>query len=275
MARAARYGHAVQHGLYFAPFAELSDPEAVMAVAVTAEEAGWDGVFLWDHVLRDPAEVREVADAWTMLAAIAVRTERIRLGPMVTPPSRRRISTLVRQGTTIDHLSGGRLTMGLGLGIDGGGELSRFDEVVDPVTRGEILDEAADVLAQAWCGEHVEHHGRHLTVDGVTFSPRPVQRPSIPLWCAARARALKPVRRAAGYDGMFIIDVDPPLLRRALAEVVDRRGSLDGFDVAVTVSPEDDPALLDEPGVTWAMHSFPAVVPADELLAFAAAGPPR
>jgi alkanesulfonate monooxygenase SsuD/methylene tetrahydromethanopterin reductase-like flavin-dependent oxidoreductase (luciferase family) len=264
----------VQHALYFAPFAELSDPEALLAVAVAAEEAGWDGLFLWDHVLRDPAEARDIADAWTMLAAVALRTERLRLGPMVTPASRRRVSTLVRQGTTVDHLSGGRLTVGLGLGVDTGGELSRFDEVVDPVTRGEILDEAADVLAQAWCGEHVEHHGRHLTVDGVTFTPRPVQRPSIPLWFAARDSALRPVRRAARHDGLFIIDVDLPLLQRALAEVVDRRGSLDGFDVAVRVSPIDDPALLEEPGVTWAMHSFPAVVPADELLPFAAAGPP-
>jgi alkanesulfonate monooxygenase SsuD/methylene tetrahydromethanopterin reductase-like flavin-dependent oxidoreductase (luciferase family) len=264
----------VQHALYVPPFGELSDPAALIELAVTAERAGWDGLFLWDHVHRDPAEVRDIADAWTLVAAAAMRTERIRVGPMVTPASRRRVGTLIRQGITVDHLSSGRLVVGLGLGVDTGGELSRFGEVVDPVTRGEILDEAADVLAQAWSGEHVEHHGRHLTVDGVTFRPRPVQRPSIPLWFAARGSALKPVRRAAGYDGLFVIDAVPSEVERAIAEVARLRGSSDGFDVAVSVSPDDDPALVDVPGVTWAMHSFEPVVPLDEITAIAVGGPP-
>jgi len=263
----------VHHALYVAPFAELSDPEAMMRLAVAVEEAGWDGLFLWDHVHRDPDEVRDIADAWTMLAAIALRTRRIRLGPMVTPISRRRVSTLVRQATTIDHLSGGRLTVGLGLGVDGGGELTRFGEVVDPVTRGAILDEGAEVLARAWAGEHVEHTGPHLTVDGVTFRPRPVQRPRIPMWFAARERALRPVRRAAHYDGLFAIEVGVADLERALAEIERMRGSLDGFDVAVRVSPFDDPALLEVPGVTWAVHSCAPDVALDEVLGIASAGP--
>lgn len=264
----------MQHALFFAPFAELSDPIALLEVAAAADEAGWDGLYLWDHVLRDPEEVSEVADAWTMLAAVAARTTRLRLGPMVTPPSRRRVGTLARQATTVDHLSGGRLTVGLGLGVDTTGELSRFGEVVDPVVRGEILDESADVLRQAWSGGRVDHRGPHVTVDGVTFSPRPVQDP-IPMWFAARDTALRPVRRAARFDGMFIIEVDVALLERALDTVVDERGSLDGFDVAVRASPIDDPALLEVSGVTWALHSFAPDVPAADLLAVAAAGPPR
>ncbi len=246
----------------------------MIELAQRAETAGWDGLFLWDHVLRPPDETREIADTWTMLAAIATATERLRFGPMVTPVSRRRISTLVRQTITLDHLSDGRLTMGLGLGVDSGGELTRFGEVVDPVTRGQILDEGAEVLVHAWQGEEVTHRGEHLTVDGVTFLPRPVQQPRIPLWLAAREQALRPVRRAARYDGMYIIDVDLPMLRRALDEVIAVRGSLDGFDVAVRVSPFDDPALLEVPGVTWAMHSFGPTVPAEEILAVADAGPP-
>ena len=265
-------GSAVRHAIYCAPFAELSEPATMIELAKRAEGAGWDGLFLWDHVLRPTDEAREIADTWTMLAAAATATERIRLGPMVTPVSRRRISTLVRQTTTLDHLSGGRLTVGLGLGVDSGGELTRFGEVVDPVTRAQILDEGADLLVRAWQGEEISHRGEHLTVDGVTFLPRPVQEPRIPLWMAARERALRPVRRAARYDGMFIIDVDLPLLRRALDEIVAVRGSLEGFDVAVRVSPFDDPALLEVPGVTWAMHSFRPTVPAEEIIAIADAG---
>lgn len=264
----------MRHALYFAPFAELADPAAVVEVARAAEAAGWDGLYLWDHVLRDPAEVTDIADVWITLAAVAAATERIRLGPMVTPASRRRIATLARQTTTLDHLSGGRLTVGLGLGVDTGGELSRFGEVVEPRTRADILDETATVLAAAWAGEHVEHHGEHLTVDGVTFSPRPLQRPRIPLWFAARGSALRPVRRAAGYDGLFLIEASVAELERALAEVRSVRGTLDGFAVAVPVSPIDDPALLDVPGVTWAMHSMAPVEPKADLLAYAAAGPP-
>jgi alkanesulfonate monooxygenase SsuD/methylene tetrahydromethanopterin reductase-like flavin-dependent oxidoreductase (luciferase family) len=265
----------VLHAIYCAPFAELSEPAAMIELAQRAEAGGWDGLFLWDHVLRPTDEAREIADTWTMLAAAATATERLRLGPMVTPVSRRRISTLVRQTTTLDRLSDGRLTMGLGLGVDSGGELTRFGEMVDPVTRSQILDESAELLVRAWQGDEVTHHGAHLTVDGVTFLPRPVQQPRIPLWLAARERALRPVRRAARYDGMFIIDVDLSMLRRALDEVIAVRGSLDDFDVAVRSSPIDDPALLDVPGVTWAMHSFPPVFPAAELFAIAEAGPPH
>ncbi len=265
----------MRHALYLAPFAEMADPHAMAEVAVVAEAAGWDGLFLWDHVHRDPDEVTAIADVWTMLAAVASATERIRLGPMVTPLSRRRISTVIRQTVSLDQLSRGRLTMGVGLGVDTAGELTRFGEVVDPRTRGDILDEAADVLAEAWRGEPVEHRGPHVTVDGITFSPRPVQRPGIPLWCAARADALRPVRRAARFDGLFIIEVDADQLQRALDEVVAVRGSLEGFDVAVRVTPFDDPAQLEVPGVTWAVHSYAP----DETKAFvldeAAAGPPK
>ncbi|MGI8939601.1 MAG: LLM class flavin-dependent oxidoreductase [Iamia sp.] len=265
----------MRHALYLAPFEEMADPHAMAQVAVAAETAGWDGLFLWDHVHRDPDEVTTIADVWTMLAAVASATERIRLGPMVTPLSRRRISTVVRQTVTLDQLSRGRLTMGVGLGVDTAGELTRFGEVVDPRTRGEMLDEAADVLAEAWRGDPVEHQGPHVTVDEITFSPRPVQRPGIPLWCAARADALRPVRRAARFDGLFIIEVDAAQLRRALDEVVAVRGSLEGFDVAVRVSPFDDPTLLNIPGVTWAVHSHAPDATKAFVLEQATTGPPK
>lgn len=121
----------MQHALSVAPFGELVDPKAMVDLAVAAEAAGWDGLYLWDHVHRDPAEVAEISDVWVTLAAVATATESIRIGPMVTPLSRRRMSTLIRQTVTLDHLSNGRLTLGIGLGVDTDGELTRFGEVTD------------------------------------------------------------------------------------------------------------------------------------------------
>lgn len=263
----------MQHALSVAPFGELVDPKAMVELAVAAEAAGWDGLYLWDHVHRDPAEVAEISDVWVTLAAVATATESIRIGPMVTPLSRRRMSTLIRQTVTLDHLSNGRLTLGIGLGVDTDGELTRFGEVTDPRSRADILDESADLLVEAWAGEVVTHRGEHRLIDGVAFRPTPLQRPRIPIWCAARGDALRPVRRAARFEGLFLIEVDADQLGRALDQVVAVRGSLEGFDVAV-VAAKDDTTLLEVPGVTWAMHMHPADATFDSVWAAAVAGPP-
>jgi alkanesulfonate monooxygenase SsuD/methylene tetrahydromethanopterin reductase-like flavin-dependent oxidoreductase (luciferase family) len=260
----------LRHGLYFAPFEDLSEPAAVVDIAVAAEANGWDGVFLWDHVLR--SDVQRVADVWITLAAVAAATERIRIGPLVTPLTRRRIAPLVRQTVSLDRLSAGRLVMGIGLGVDSGGELSKFGEAVDPRVRAARLDEAADLLVRAWSGEPVAHRGEHFTVDDVTFLPTPAQAP-LPIWCAARGTALRPVRRAARFQGLFPIEVGVAELTAMLDEVRRVRGSLDGFDVAALVSPDDDPALLDVPGVTWALHGYSSDTPAATILAAASAPP--
>jgi alkanesulfonate monooxygenase SsuD/methylene tetrahydromethanopterin reductase-like flavin-dependent oxidoreductase (luciferase family) len=260
----------LRHALYFAPFEDLSEPQAVVDIAVAAEANGWDGLFLWDHVLR--ADVERLADVWITLAAVAAATERIRIGPMVTPLTRRRIAPLVRQTVSLDRLSRGRLVMGIGLGVDSGGELSRFGEEVEPRVRAARLDEAADLLVRAWSGEPVVHHGDHFRVDDVTFLPRPAQTP-LPIWCAARGTALRPVTRAAQFQGLFPIEVGVPELTAMLAEVCRVRGSLDGFDVAAHVSPDDDPALLEVPGVTWALRSYPPDTPAGDILSVASAPP--
>ena len=265
----------LRHALSVAPFGQLAQPDAMIEVARAADAAGWDGLYLWDHVHRDPAEVVEIADVWVMLAAIAAATERLRIGPMVTPLSRRRMATLIRQTVTLDHLSRGRLTMGIGLGVDRAGELTRFGEVTDPRTRAAILDESADLLVEAWSGETVTHRGVHRTIDGVAFRPTPLQQPRIPVWCAARGSALRPVRRAARFDGLFIIEVEPRQLERAIAEVVSVRRSLDGFEVAVVApTAATESGVLDVPGVTWAVHMHPPAVSAATALAAAGAGPP-
>src|SRR6266542_403809 len=107
----------LRSALWLPTFDELADPAIVARLAAEAEEAGWHGVFVWDNLLW-PAPVRQVADPWITLAAIATATERLRLGPMVTPLARRRPTKVARETATLDRLSGGRLTLGVGLGSD-------------------------------------------------------------------------------------------------------------------------------------------------------------
>lgn len=254
----------MRHALFLPPFGPLADPRALMDLAAMAEGLGWDGLFLWDHVLRPSDEPQEIADTWVALTAVATATTTLRVGPMVTPIVRRRPQKLAREAVTLDHLSGGRLTLGLGLGVDTGGELSKFGEVVEARRRGDILDEGADLLVRLWSGQEVAHRGDAFVADGVQFLPRPVQEPTIPIWVAARGDARRPVRRAARFQGIFPIEVDAEGLARMLDVVVAERGSLDGFDVAVLAHDGVDVDALRRRGATWAMWSFlPGEAPAD------------
>jgi alkanesulfonate monooxygenase SsuD/methylene tetrahydromethanopterin reductase-like flavin-dependent oxidoreductase (luciferase family) len=253
--RAAAIGKAgpMKHALTLPPYGDLADPSVLVEVAVTAERAGWDAVFLWDHVLRRSGDPQETADPWVAMAAIAVATERVRIGPMVTPITRRRPIKLARETTTLDHLSGGRLTLGLGLGVDTTRELSAFGEIVDERVRGQRLDEGVELLCALWSGEEVDFRGEHFVADRVTALPRPVQQPRIPLWFAARGGSRKPVRRAARYDGLYPIEFDEAELFAMIALVEAERGSLDGFDVVVRPDTPAEYRRYEEMGVTWAI----------------------
>lgn len=263
---------AVHHGIFVAPFAQLADPYRLIDLGHAAEEAGWDGVFLWDHVLRP--EANEIIDTWVGLAALALATDRLRLGPMVTPITRRRPIKLAREVVSVDLLSQGRLTLGMGLGVDSGGELSRFDEIVDPRIRGERLDEGIRILAALLEGETLAHVGEHFRVDGVSLEPRPVQRPRPPIWLAARGQAMKPVRRAARYEGIFPIEVNAGSFGRMVDEIVSIRGDLDGFDICLRAEPDGSPPI-DSDHATWLLRPFDAVVDLDHLFAVTMHGPPR
>jgi alkanesulfonate monooxygenase SsuD/methylene tetrahydromethanopterin reductase-like flavin-dependent oxidoreductase (luciferase family) len=256
----------VRHALYLPPFGPLSDPRALVDLARAAEERGWDGVFLWDHIYRPPSDPPALADATVCLAAMAAVTGRIRLGPMVVPLVRRRPQKVAREIATLDHLSAGRITLGLGLGVDSGGELTRFGERTHPLVRGELLDEGAALVAALLAGEPVSHRGQYFKADGVRFEPAPVQRPRPPIWLAARKGALRPVRRAARYDGIFPIELDLDDLARTVDVIVAERGSLDGFDVAVLAEDGTDLDAWAARGATWALWYFdPGATPADVL----------
>src|SRR5580700_11417058 len=135
-----------------APFEELADPRVVAELAAEAEARGWDGFFVWDHIVHLPP-VRAVADPWVTLAAVACATTRVRIGPMITPLSRRRVHKLARETVTLDLLSDGRLTLGVGLGSPRNGEFEPFGEVADPRERARLLDAGLDELAGYWAGE--------------------------------------------------------------------------------------------------------------------------
>lgn len=266
----------LQSALWLPLFDDLADPAVIAYLAAEAEEAGWHGLFVWDH-LRWQAPVRQVADPWITLAAIATATERLRFGPMVTPLARRRPAKVAKETATLDRLSGGRLTLGVGLGSDRfAGELSATGEELDDRQRGEMLDASLEILAAAWSGRPVHHDGRHYTVDGISFLPRPVQRPGVPVWAAGRPGSRKPLRRAARHDGFVPVNLDHP---DQLADIVTtitglRRGKTAPYDIAVPLPPSADPAPYAKVGATWLLAEFdPETVSVDEVRGVLRDGP--
>jgi probable F420-dependent oxidoreductase len=254
----------MRSGLFLPPFDELADPALMARLAAEAEEAGWHGIFVWDHMRwREPVEA--LADPWITLAAIAAATTSVRLGPMVTPLARRRPVKVARETATLDQLSGGRLTLGVGLGSERfANEFSMTGEEVDDKRRGRMLDDSLEILTAAWSGEPVHHRGEHYTVDGVRFLPRPVQRPGVPVWVAGFYGKPKPLRRAADYQGFFPVNLDHA---DQLAEMVTDLAALraeagrpaaEPYDVVAALAPGGDPAPYAAAGATWWVVDFPA-----------------
>ena len=202
------YRHGMRSALWVPLFDELADPRRRRPARRRGRGAGWHGVFVWDHLAWRPP-VRAVADPWITLAAAATATERVLLGPMVTPLARRRPAKLARETATLDLLSGGRLVLGVGLGSDRfGREFSATGDECDDRRRGAMLDEALAVLDAAWSGGPVRHRGEHYVVDDLTFLPRPAHR--IPVWVAGFPGSARPRRRAATRDGFFPVNLEHP-----------------------------------------------------------------
>jgi hypothetical protein len=226
-----------RRAIFLAPFDELSEPGRVARLAVRAEERGWDGFFVWDHIdYRAP--VRSIADPWITLAAIAAHTEKVVLGPLVTPLARRRMHQLARETVTLDRLSEGRLVLGVGLGSDRSGEFDseRFGEEPDIKARAKLLDDGLERLAAFWAGE---------------FEPRPVTG-TIPVWVAIRWPFRKrPLERGARFEGIFPLDQPDP---EALAELIAAVGP--GKDIVVTNPAGTDPTPWAEAGATWCLTGF-------------------
>jgi alkanesulfonate monooxygenase SsuD/methylene tetrahydromethanopterin reductase-like flavin-dependent oxidoreductase (luciferase family) len=248
----------MKYGLSLPIFDALADPSVLADLAGEAEEAGWDGVFVWDH-LRYRAPAHSATDPWIALAAMACRTERVRLGPMITPLARRRPQVVARQLVALDQLSAGRVVMGVGVGLDSSGEeFLRFGEEPDVRRRAEMLDEALEVLRGLLSGGEVDHRGEHFTVASTQFLPTAVQE-QLPIWVAGRWPNTRPIRRAARFDGMYVIDITPSQLPELVAAVAtERPGGLAGFDIVVHDLAGADPQAWAAGGATWLLTTFDA-----------------
>jgi probable F420-dependent oxidoreductase len=239
----------VRFGICLANIGTYSDPRVGVRVAEAAEAAGWDGVFIWDHlafVWDAPA-----ADPWIALAAIASATSRVRIGTAVTPVARRRAHVLAHEVATLDRLSGGRVIFGAGLG-GSPAEFGKFGEPTDAKVRAAMLDEGLDAMRKLWSGQEVRYRGEHVTVDGVTLAPTPVQ-DHLPVWIGGNRPPS--LRRAARWDGWLADSADPTgmtLKPDDVARSIERIGRTDEFDVAVLgQSDRGDPAAYARAGATW------------------------
>jgi hypothetical protein len=234
------------------------DARTLVDLGVEAENAGWDGVFLWDTLLG--------TDAWVVLSAVAARTSRVRLGPMVAPLPRRQPWKLANETIALDQLSNGRLILPVGLGVADHERWNRLgmDKEMDQRVRAKLLDEGLDVLTRLWSGQTVNYRGEHLRIEDVQLAQRPVQSPRIPIWVPGQwpNPPKTQLRRMPRWDGVLVgTNVDVRELRTYLAG---QRDSAAPFDVVVEAgTPGDDPARataivqpLAEAGVTWWIESI-------------------
>jgi alkanesulfonate monooxygenase SsuD/methylene tetrahydromethanopterin reductase-like flavin-dependent oxidoreductase (luciferase family) len=217
----------------------FGDPSLLVDLAVAAEEHGWDGFFVWDHQLYwDPEWA--VADPVVVIAAVAARTARVRIGILVNVLARRRPGKVAREAVTLDWLSQGRLVFGAGLGSRAE-EFTAFGEPGDAKERAARLDESLDLVDALWGGDPVTFHGERLTASEVTMLPRPVQQPRIPVWCAGRWPNKPPFRRAARWDGVMPTHsgyghgqtMPPDDLRAVVRYTMEHRTAAGPFDVVL------------------------------------------
>lgn len=189
----------MKYGVYLPNFGPFGDANVLANLAFDAEEAGWDGFFIWDHIAGWSLNM---VDPWVALAAIALRTTTIRMGTTVSPLPRRRPWKVAREAVSIDRLANGRFTLGVGIGL-GDDEWGKLGEERNQKTRGVMLDEALQVVTGLWQGEPFSYDGQHYQIQDAHFLPKPVQSPRIPIWVGGFWPHKRPFQRAAQWDGMF------------------------------------------------------------------------
>ena len=260
-------------------------PREVAELAGEIEESGWDGAFYWDGICIG---TMDTYDPWVVMAAMAMRTERVRIGAMLTPPARRRPWKLARETMTLDHLSGGRLVLPVGLGATDDGGFSKVGEPVDRKIRAQRLDESLEILTGLWGGEPFSYEGEHYRMEEMTFLPRPVQRPRVPIWVVGAWPSEKSINRALRYDGLLAYttrgEVTPGDIRAMKTYVEEKRGAGSPFDIVWEgQTPGEDPEAsasmvrpYAEAGASWWIEApwTPPNAPED-LRRRIRQGPPR
>ena len=251
-------------GLRYGFVIPTGDPRVVAGLAREAEEAGWDGAFYWDGIYVGEMDTY---DPWVVMAAMAMSTRRVRIGAMLTPPARRRPWKLARETVALDHLSGGRLVLPVGLGALDDGGFSKVGEPTDRRVRARLLDESLEILTGLWSGEPFSYEGGHYRLEEMTFRPPPVQRPRIPIWVVGAWPSERSMGRALRYDGLLAYtmrgEVTPEDVDAMKGYVEERRGPDAPFDIVVEgETPGEDPGLAasavlpyEDAGATWWIES--------------------
>lgn len=275
-----RYGFVIPGG----------DARLSAELAAEAEAAGWDGVFVPDGIY---IENFPTYDPWVVLAAIAMRTQRVRIGPMLTPVPRRRPWKLARETMTLDRLSNGRLILAVGLGTLDDGGFGKVGEPTDRKVRAQRLDEGLEILAGLWSGQPFAYHGAQYDVEEMTFLPRPIQQPRIPVWVVGAWPKPRSMRRVLRWDGLLPYKpsddgpfgvLTPEDIQEMRTFIVEQRQETTPFDIVMEgETPGDDPARAAEiigpfveAGITWWLESrWTAAADSHEVLTRIRQGPPR
>ncbi len=242
------------------------EARTLVKFAALAEQAGWEAVFLEDYIIwQGHAEV-PTFDPWVLMGAMAMVTKRLRLGTMVTALARRRPWKVARETVTLDHLSAGRVILGVGLGdtVSDDTSFSHFGEITDPRKRAKVLDEGLDIVAGLWSGDPFSYHGEYYNIEETTLLPMPVQTPRIPIWVGGAYPFKGPMQRAARWDGACPYKhkthfMTPEDVRLYKAFIYENRPSNAPFDICLGGSPrredwEEEKAYmhsLAEAGMTW------------------------
>lgn len=240
-------------------------PEAI-EFGIAAEKAGWDGYFMWEGIYG--------VDPWVTLAAIAAQTECIKLGTLLTPPSRRRPWKLASEVLTLDHVSNGRAILSVGLGATDTG-FAEYGEEMDIRTRAELMDEALEIIMALWTNKPVRYDGKHYKLREKDFNhPQDsIQKPNVPIWVVGAWPRPKSMARAVKYDGLLAA-VKPKgsghqamtaeTLKEISAYVQENHRRHTPFDIILEgKTPGDDPEKaraqlqpLAEAGATWWIESI-------------------
>ena len=250
----------MKHGITISNFGVSSKPQDYATLAKAAEDSGWDGFFVWDHL--NFGRSVNILDPWILLAVVAQNTETVRIGTAVTPLPRRRPQKVASEVVTLDRLSEGRMVLGVGLGWPPK-EFRAFGEESDIRIRAQKFEESLEIIEGLWLGDSFSFKGNHYTVDDFRLHPTCVQKPRVPIWAGATWPKKKPFRRAARYDGVVPIGTRDPSAFAEMKKYTEKHRKSKGeyawvCSLTYPSKPKRDELLsqFEQAGATWYLESW-------------------